>query len=66
MRIVRLYRINKVLLEHGLDELIPAKWLPWYARAMRHTSFLGAKQAQGQVSRRAYYPCTTKPWACFY
>ena len=32
MRILRLYRINKVLLEHGLDELIPAKWLPWYAR----------------------------------
>ncbi len=39
MRIVRLYRINKVLLEHGLDELIPAKWLPWYARVMRHSIF---------------------------
>ena len=39
MRIVRLYRINKVLLEHGLDELIPAKWLPWYARVMRCSIF---------------------------
>lgn len=39
MRILRLYRINKVLLEHGLDELIPAKWLPWYARFLRHCIF---------------------------
>ncbi|WP_421132619.1 ubiquinone biosynthesis regulatory protein kinase UbiB [Alteromonas sp. A079] len=39
MRIVRLYKIGKVLLEHGLDNLIPAKWLPWYARVMRHCIF---------------------------
>lgn len=39
MRILRLYRINKVLLEHGLDDLIPAKWLPWYARILRHCIF---------------------------
>jgi ubiquinone biosynthesis protein len=39
MRILRLYRINKVLLEHGLDKLIPAKWLPWYARLLRHCIF---------------------------
>ncbi|NDV91759.1 ubiquinone biosynthesis regulatory protein kinase UbiB [Alteromonas sp. 345S023] len=39
MRILRLYRINKVLLEHGLDDLIPAKWLPWYARVLRHCIF---------------------------
>ncbi|MDO6567958.1 ubiquinone biosynthesis regulatory protein kinase UbiB [Alteromonas sp. 1_MG-2023] len=39
MRIVRLYKINKVLLEHGLDDLIPAKWLPWYARLMRRSIF---------------------------
>jgi ubiquinone biosynthesis protein len=39
MRIVRLYKIGKVLLEHGLDNLIPAKWLPWYARVMRHGIF---------------------------
>ncbi|MEC8639791.1 MAG: ubiquinone biosynthesis regulatory protein kinase UbiB, partial [Pseudomonadota bacterium] len=48
MRIVRLYRINKVLLEHGLDELIPAKWLPWYARAMRHTIFWVRNKHKGK------------------
>lgn len=39
MRILRVYHINKVMLEHGLDELIPAKWLPWYARLMRISIF---------------------------
>ena len=39
MRIVRLYQINKVMLEHGLDELIPAKWLPWYVRILRFAIF---------------------------
>lgn len=35
MRILRLYKINKVLLQHGLDQLIPNRWLPWYARLGR-------------------------------
>ncbi|WP_293747083.1 ubiquinone biosynthesis regulatory protein kinase UbiB [uncultured Paraglaciecola sp.] len=35
MRILRFYQINKVMLEHGLDELIPSKWLPWYAKLGR-------------------------------
>ena len=48
MRIVRLYRINKVLLEHGLDELIPAKWLPWYARIMRHAIFWVRNKHKGK------------------
>ncbi|NMH60289.1 ubiquinone biosynthesis regulatory protein kinase UbiB [Alteromonas ponticola] len=39
MRIVRLYQINKVLLQHGLDELIPGRWQPWYARVMRKCIF---------------------------
>jgi len=39
MRIFRLYQINKVLLQHGLDELIPDRWMPWYARAMRKCVF---------------------------
>ncbi|QJR81493.1 ubiquinone biosynthesis regulatory protein kinase UbiB [Alteromonas pelagimontana] len=39
MRIVRLYQINKVLLQHGLDELVPDRWLPWSARFMRKTIF---------------------------
>jgi ubiquinone biosynthesis protein len=28
-----------VLLQHGLDELIPAKWLPWYAKLGRYGFF---------------------------
>ena len=39
MRILRLYHINKVLLQHGLDELIPPKWLPWYAKLGRYGFF---------------------------
>ncbi|MCU7554501.1 ubiquinone biosynthesis regulatory protein kinase UbiB [Alteromonas sp. ASW11-19] len=39
MRIVRLYKINKVLLQHGIDELIPKRWMPWYARLARHLIF---------------------------
>ncbi|WP_040523669.1 ubiquinone biosynthesis regulatory protein kinase UbiB [Aliiglaciecola lipolytica] len=39
MRTLRLYKINKVLLQHGLDELIPDKWLPWYAKLGRACQF---------------------------
>lgn len=39
MRILRLYTIKKNLLQYGLDELIPSKWLPWYARAARKGAF---------------------------
>lgn len=39
MRILRLYKINKILLQHGLDELIPDKWLPWYAKLGRASQF---------------------------
>lgn len=39
MRILRLYHINKVLLQHGLDELIPVSWLPWYAKLGRYGFF---------------------------
>lgn len=39
MRLTRLYTIQKTLLQHGLDELIPAKWLPWYARLARSSAF---------------------------
>jgi len=35
VRILRFYQINKVMLQHGLDELIPSKWLPWYAKLGR-------------------------------
>ena len=39
MQLVRIYHINRVMLEHGLDELIPAKWLPWYVRLVRMSIF---------------------------
>lgn len=39
MRILRLYKIVKVLLQHGVDELIPKRWLPWYARLARKSIF---------------------------
>jgi len=39
VRILRLYQINKVFLQHGLDELIPEKWLPWYAKLGRFGFF---------------------------
>jgi ubiquinone biosynthesis protein len=39
VRILRFYQINKVMLQHGLDELIPDKWLPWYAKLGRFCFF---------------------------
>ena len=39
VRILRFYHINKVMLQHGLDELIPSKWLPWYAKLGRLSFF---------------------------
>ena len=39
MRTLRLYQINKVLLQHGLDELIPKRWLPLYAKLGRYGFF---------------------------
>ncbi|EJI84456.1 MULTISPECIES: ubiquinone biosynthesis regulatory protein kinase UbiB [Alishewanella] len=39
MRLSRFYQIQKTLLQYGLDELIPAQWQPWYARAARRCLF---------------------------
>ncbi|WP_100658680.1 ubiquinone biosynthesis regulatory protein kinase UbiB [Alteromonas flava] len=39
MRFFRLYKINKVLLQHGLDDCIPNRFMPWYARMARHGLF---------------------------
>ncbi len=39
MRIQRLYKILKTFLQYGLDELIPAKTLPWYAKLVRISLF---------------------------
>lgn len=39
MQIRRFYHIGKVLLQHGLDELIPARFRPWYMRLARRCVF---------------------------
>lgn len=38
-RFFRLYTIQKTLLKYGLDELVPKKWFPWYARIFRMLLF---------------------------
>ena len=35
----RLYKIVKTFLQFGLDELLPEKYLPWYARIARRSLF---------------------------
>ena len=39
MRIGRIYSINKVLLEHGLEDFVPARFQPWYVRLLRSSIF---------------------------
>ncbi|RUO80003.1 ubiquinone biosynthesis regulatory protein kinase UbiB [Idiomarina tyrosinivorans] len=39
MRSRRLYRITKTLLTYGLDDIVPARWLPWSLRFARHALF---------------------------
>ncbi|RUO36791.1 ubiquinone biosynthesis regulatory protein kinase UbiB [Aliidiomarina shirensis] len=39
MRALRFYKIISTLLQHGVDELIPRRWLPWYLRMLRHSAF---------------------------
>lgn len=39
MQIKRFYLIGKVLLQHGLDEIIPARFKPWYVRFARRCIF---------------------------
>ena len=39
MSSVRLYQIVKTFLHFGLDEMVPAKFLPWYAKVARHSIF---------------------------
>ena len=35
MRIKRLYQITKTMLNYGLDDFIPPRWLPWSVRVAR-------------------------------
>jgi len=39
VQIRRFYDIGKVLLQHGLDEIIPARFKPWYVRFARRCVF---------------------------
>lgn len=38
-RIQRAYQITKTFLNYGLDEIIPARWLPWSIRVGRYALF---------------------------
>lgn len=39
MRFFRLYRINKVILQHGLEDILPKRFMPWYAKLARNSLF---------------------------
>ncbi|MBY6064436.1 ubiquinone biosynthesis regulatory protein kinase UbiB [Pseudidiomarina sediminum] len=39
MRAKRLYQITRTFLHYGLNELIPAKWMPWSVRLARYGLF---------------------------
>lgn len=39
MRTKRLYQITRTFLHYGLNELIPARWMPWSVRFARYTLF---------------------------
>ncbi|MFR9721411.1 ubiquinone biosynthesis regulatory protein kinase UbiB [Aeromonas diversa] len=46
----RLYQITRILLEHGMDELVPARYQPWPARLARRSLFW-FKNRNGSRSR---------------
>ena len=48
----RLYRIVTILLEQGIDELVPARYQPWPGRLARRSSVLAQNKQQG-MSRGA-------------
>ncbi|REL37153.1 ubiquinone biosynthesis regulatory protein kinase UbiB [Thalassotalea euphylliae] len=39
MRSLRIYRIIKTFLQHGLDDLLPSKAIPWYVKLARLSLF---------------------------
>ncbi len=53
MRLGRLYTIAKTFLNYGLDQLVPARWLPWSLRIARYTLFwLSNKHADKPAGER--------------
>jgi ubiquinone biosynthesis protein len=53
MKFRRVYRIGSILLEHGLDDLIPKRFRPWYFRLWRNSAFwLANKHKDESPGRR--------------
>jgi ubiquinone biosynthesis protein len=53
MRLGRLYTIAKTFLNYGLDQWVPARWLPWSLRLARYTLFwLANKHADKPAGER--------------
>jgi ubiquinone biosynthesis protein len=52
MKIRRIYRIGSVVLQHGLDELIPKRFRPWYFRIMRNCMFWLPNRHKGETQGR--------------
>ena len=52
MRIKRFYHIGKVLLQHGLDELIPKRFRPWYVGLLRKCIFWLPNQHKSETQGR--------------
>jgi ubiquinone biosynthesis protein len=50
MRFYRLYKINKVILQHGLEDIIPSRFMPWYARLGRNCFFWLRNQHKGETA----------------
>lgn len=48
MRLYRLYKINKVILQHGLEDIIPKRFMPWYAKLARNSLFWLRNQHTGE------------------
>lgn len=47
MGFFRLYTIQKTILRYGLEQLIPKKWFPWYARLFRRSLFWIKNEHEG-------------------
>ncbi|PCI61998.1 MAG: ubiquinone biosynthesis regulatory protein kinase UbiB [Gammaproteobacteria bacterium] len=54
MRIQRLYKILKTFLQYGLDELVPKKMLPWYAKLARFSLFWLRNKHQNESTAQRF------------
>lgn len=59
----RLYRIITILLEQGIDELVPARYQPWPGRLARRSLFwLKNKQRQRILALKPWPRPRRKLW----